>query len=398
MPKLTQRSVTALPVEPKDYFVWDATLPGFGVRVLPSGVKTYQVQYRKGARTRRAALGRHGTITTEEARTIARGMLGQVAGGLDPVEEIALERMAPTMADLCDRFLELHVDVRLKPGTARDYRAQIRQRIKPALGCFKVTDVHRKDVANLHYRMKGTPTQANRTLAVLSKMFNLAEMWGLRPDGTNPCRHIPKYKENKRERYLTHAELMRLGDVLTAAERDGSETPFVTAAFRLLLLTGCRLMEIQTARWDYITDRGLELPDSKVGRRCVPLPNAARAVLAGLPRTGGHPFIIEGKRPDAHITDLQHPWRRLRAKAGLDDVRIHDLRHTYASIAVSGGMPIQMVGRLLGHTQLQTTLRYAHLADDPIRAAAETNSAAIFASLSTPPPRPSGPGHLRVVK
>ncbi len=147
MPKLTQRSVTALQVEPKDYFVWDATLPGFGVRVLPSGVKTYQVQYRKGARTRRAALGRHGTITTEEARAIARGMLGQVAGGLDPVEEIALERMAPTMAGLCDRFLELHVDVRLKPGTARDYRAQIRQRIKPALGCFKVTDVHRKDVA-----------------------------------------------------------------------------------------------------------------------------------------------------------------------------------------------------------------------------------------------------------
>lgn len=398
MPKLTQRSVAALAAKESDYFVWDTLLPGFGVRVMPSGSKTYQVQYRRGARTRRASLGRHGTVSTEQARNKAREMLGQVAGGSDPIEEIALERMAQTMGDLCDRFLEIHVNVHLKPASARDYRAHIRNRIKPALGRFLIADLQRKDIANLHYRFKETPIQANRMLSVLSKMFNMAELWGLRPDGTNPCRHIPKFKENRRERFLTQAEIQRLGDVLLQVEQNRSETPHVTAAFRLLLLTGCRLMEIQTARWDYVTERGLELPDSKVGRRCIPLPNAARAILSTLPRTAGHPFIIEGKLPNAHITDLQHPWRRIREKAGLEDVRIHDLRHTYASIAVSGGMPIQMVGRLLGHTQLQTTLRYAHLADDPIRAAAEQNSAAISASLGTLPTRPGGSGKLRLVK
>lgn len=398
MQRLTKRSVDALKAKSKDYFVWDSVLVGFGVRVLPSGAKTYQVQYRKGGRTRRSSIGRHGVVTVEQARTTAKEILGQVAGGLDPIEEIALERMAPSVADLCDRFIEVHVDLHLKPSTARDYRSTIRRMIKPALGRFKVADVARKDIANLHYAHRETPIQANRMLSVLSKLFNMAELWGLRLDGTNPCRHVPKYKENKRERYLSQDEIQRLGDVLQRCEADGSETPHVATAFRLLLLTGCRLTEIQTARWDYVTERGLELPDSKVGRRCVPLPNAARAVLSTLPRTAGHPFIIEGKLRNAHITDLQHPWRRIRELAGLDDVRIHDLRHTYASIAVSGGMPIQMVGRLLGHTQLQTTLRYAHLADDPIRAAAEQNSAAIFASLGTPPKQPSGPGKLRLVK
>lgn len=395
MPKITKRAVDAFKPRDKAYFVWDSLVVGFGVRVMPTGTKTFQVQYRKGARTRRASLGRVGVVTVEQARDMALEMLGQVAGGFDPVEEIALERMAPTVSDLCDRFVDLHVSVHVKPSTARDYASTIRRMIRPAIGTFKVTDVLRKDIANLHYRHRETPIQANRMLSVLSKMFNMAELWGLRPDGTYPCRHVPKYKENKRERYLSQEELQRLGAILTHCENEGSETPHVVAVFRLLLLTGCRLSEIQTARWDYVTERGLELPDTKVGKRCIPLPASARAVLDALPRTAGNPCIIEGKLPGAHITDLQHPWRRIRALARLDDVRIHDLRHTYASVAVSGGMPIQMVGRLLGHTQLQTTLRYAHLADDPVRAAAEENSAAIFANLGADQQKRS---HLRLVE
>ena len=394
LPKITKRAVAALQPRTTSYFIWDTLVVGFGVRVMPSGTKTFQVQYRKGARTRRAALGRFGVVSVEQARDQAREMLGQVAGGFDPVEQIAIERMAPTVSDLCDRFLDVHVAVHVKPSTAKDYSSTIRRMIRPALGMFKVTDVLRKDIANLHYRHRDTPIQANRMLSVLSKMFNLAELWGLRPDGTNPCRHVPKYKENKLERYLTQAEIQHLGQILKRCEDDGSETPHVVAAFRLLLLTGCRLGEIQTAKWDYVTERGLELPDSKVGKRCIPLPAAALTVLNDLPRTAGNPFIIEGKLPDTHITDMQRPWRRIRELAGLEDVRIHDLRHTYASIAVSGGMPIQMVGRLLGHTQLQTTLRYAHLADDPVRAAAEENSTAIFASLGASKPK----NHLRVIK
>ena len=211
-------------------------------------------------------------------------------------------------------------------------------------------------------------------MQVLSKMFNMAEIWGMRPDGSNPCRHVPKYREMKRERYLSQHELKRLGAVLAEAERDGSESVHVVAAFRLLILTGCRLRELQTLQWGFITDAGMELPDTKTGARRIPLPAAARAVLSTLPRTPGNPFVIEGKLDGSHITDLQHPWQRIRARAGLDDVRIHDLRHTYASNAVSSGMPIQMVGRLLGHTQIQTTMRYAHLADDPVIRAAEENA------------------------
>ncbi|WP_424973207.1 tyrosine-type recombinase/integrase [Dinoroseobacter sp. S76] len=212
-------------------------------------------------------------------------------------------------------------------------------------------------------------------------MFNLAEVWGLRPDGSNPCRHVPRYREQKRERYLSQAELRRSGDVLADCERFGSESSNVVAAFCLLILTGCRLGEIQTLRWDYITPNGMELPDSKTGARRIPLPSAARAILDALPSDPGNPYVIAGKNEGQHITDLQHRWRHIRDPAGLNDVRIHDLRHTYASNAVSSGMPIQMVGRLLGHTQLQTTMRYAHLADDPVRKAAEENAAALSDGL-----------------
>ena len=241
MAKLTKRTVDALKPKADAYFVWDGQVVGFGVRVMPSGTKTFQVQYRKGRRTRRSSLGRFGVVTVDQARDHAREMLGQVAGGFDPVEEIALTRLAPTVADLCERFLQVHVAVNLKPSTARDYRSTVKRMIRPALGTFKVAEVLRKDIADMHYRHRATPIQANRMLSVLSKMFNMAEMWGLRPDGSNPCRHVPKYKENRRERFLSNTELQTLGEVLTRCEAQGIETPHVVAAFRLLLLTGCRL-------------------------------------------------------------------------------------------------------------------------------------------------------------
>jgi integrase len=161
----------------------------------------------------------------------------------------------------------------------------------------------------------------------------------------------------------------------------GRESAFVIAAFRLLILTGCRLGEIQTLQWSHVAFRYLELPDSKTGARRIPLPPAARSVLDALPRVENNPFVIVGNVPGQAITDLQHPWRRIRAEAELPDVRIHDLRHTYASNAVANGMPLQMVGKLLGHTQLQTTMRYAHLADDPVLAAAEKNSSMLSDAL-----------------
>lgn len=381
MPKLTKSVVEALRSEATPYFVWDNQVIGFGVRVMPSGVRTYQVQYRKGGRTRRSSIGRHGVVTADQARMRARELLGLVAMGRNPVEELAQHRRQPTVALLCDRFMAEHAGQHCKPSTRRNYHQIIELYIKPVLGPIKVNEVERKDAAELHLRLGDRRYQANRTLAVLSKMFNLAEVWGLRPDGSNPCRHVKKYREKGRNRFLTHAELARLGRTLEEIEAEGCETPHVVAAYRLLILTGCRLGEIQTLQWDYITEFGMELPDSKTGARRIPLPPEARGILAALPRTIGNPFVIEGKKPGAHITDLERPWRRIRERAGLDGVRIHDLRHTYASHAVCSGMPIQMVGRLLGHTQLQTTLRYAHLADEPVRQAAEENARGLGAAL-----------------
>ena len=223
----------------------------------------------------------------------------------------------------------------------------------------------------LHQDMQATPYQANRTLAVLSKMFNLAELWGMRPDGSNPCRHVKRYKERKRERFLSDTEYARLGSALRDAEV--SETPSSVAAIRLLMLTGCRLSEILTLRWDCVDlDVGrLNLRDSKSGAKIVHLGEPAIEVLRGVHRVDGNPWVIAGRRRGGHLTDLQTPWRRIRARAGLDDVRIHDLRHSFASGGLLVGEGLPMIGKLLGHTQVQTTARYAHLAADPVKAAAD---------------------------
>jgi integrase len=352
--------------------------------VLPSGRKTYLVQYRSSSRTRRVTIGKHGNVTADEARTKARELLVAVAKGDNPAEQISNHRGSPTISTICERFFREHVLERCKPSTQSEYRRAIDLFIKPALGAFKVIDVNRSDVSALHHKHREKPYQANRTLGVLSKMFNLSEVWGLRPDGSNPCRHGAKYKEEKRERFLSGDELARLGEVLRQCEADGSETMHVVAAFRLLLLTGCRLGEIQTLKWQYVQDGYLMLPDSKTGKRRIPLSPSAHAILDSLQRIDGNPYVIVGAKPKQHVTDLQKPWRRIRAKANLDGVRIHDLRHTFASNAVMQGQPLPIVAKLLGHTQIQTTMRYAHLADNPVRDAAASVSDALSLSLAAP--------------
>jgi integrase len=208
----------------------------------------------------------------------------------------------------------------------------------------------------------------------------------MRPDGSNPRRHIEKFKETKRERFLTAAELTRLDQVLSVAEITGTEPPSVIAAFRLLLLTGCRLGEIQTLKWDYVQGSGLLLPDSKTGAKTVPIGQPVLDVLTSLRRESGNPYVIVGKHPGSHLTDLQRSWRRIRARAGLPDVRIHDLRHSFASTAVGLGESLPVIGKLLGHSQVQTTARYAHLAHDPVRSAADRISADIARALRTTEP------------
>jgi integrase len=319
-------------------------------------------------------LGQFGPVTAQTARRHALRLLGQVRGAAaDPAALRDVERLAVTVKELAQRFLKEHVAPRCKPSTQREYRRSVELFITPFFGNQQVRSVQSADVAELHGSMAHIPYQANRTLGVFSKMMNLAETWGMRDRHTNPCENITRYPERKRERFLDAAELQRLGIALAKAQNEKTESDYAVAAFLLLVLTGCRLSEIQRLQWQSVSieNRELRLPDSKTGSRTVHLGEAAAEVLRTVPRIEGNSFVIVGKREGTHLTDLQHPWRRVRAAAGLDGVRIHDLRHTFASGGLAVGEGLSMIGKLLGHTQIQTTARYAHLASDPIKAAAD---------------------------
>ena len=392
--KLTKSRINAIKPCKSERLYWDDELKGFGLRVSPKGRKTFFVQYRSGKRTRRAKIGTMGPLTPDMARLRGRALLGEVASGDDPAEARRKRRLTPNVSALCDRFLEEHVSVRLKPQSQYNYGQVIRDAIKPILGPLKIPDVTRADVNALHQTYKDRPYQANRILSVLSKMFNLAELWGYRAEGTNPCRLIQRFKENKKERFLSDDELIKLSKVLTESEANGDESTFVVAALRMLILTGCRSSEIQYLKWEYVTNTHLELPDTKTGMRSIPLPDAAKEVLASLPRSADNQFVFQGTIPKQPVSDLGKPWRRIRKKAGLEAIRIHDLRHTYASKAISSGMSLVMVGQLLGHSQYQTTLRYAHLADGPVREAANEVASALSLTMKSK----AAASHLRVIK
>ncbi|MCY4393778.1 MAG: site-specific integrase [Rhodospirillaceae bacterium] len=380
--KLTKRSVDAIEATGSDSVYWCGSLTGFGLRVRASGSKTYILQARVRGKLRWFTLGRHGPMSPDQARTKALEFLALAMKGIDPrgaeTETASHQPGSPSVADLGRRFMDEHVVVHCKPGTQAHYGRMVERFIAPELGGLPVDRVHRSDVATFHYGLRSTPYQANRVLGILSKMFTLAEVWGWRADGTNPCRHIKPYKEYKRERFLSEEEIARLGAVLRRAERS---MPSAVAAFRLLLLTGCRLSEIQKLRWEYVKEDCIELPDSKTGGRFVPLSPDARAVLSAIPRESGSPWVIAGQAPGSHIGSLQRPWTIIRERAGLEGVRIHDLRHTFASRALALGESLPMIGKLLGHTQVQTTARYAHLARDSINSAAARVADSISSKL-----------------
>jgi integrase len=390
MAKLTKRVVEAAPVSEKAAYIWDDQLPGFGVKVLPSGQRRYLVKYRAngGGRTapqRWYTLGTHGAITTDQARDLAQQVLAAVARGVDPQGNKFALRGAPIMEDLWARYENDHLP-RKKKSSQHDDRQKWRDYIAPRLGRNKVHLVNHDDIFSLHKELGDRPYQANRVLALMSKLFNLAERWNMRPDGNNPCRHVPRYEEQSRERYLTVAELGRLGEALEAGLAAQSETPHMVAAVKLLLLTGARLNEILTAEWEWVDldRRVITLPDSKTGRKPLYLSEAAVEVLRDLQKLRGPEsrFVIAGRFPDRPLTNLTKPWKRIRERAGIEDVRLHDLRHTAASIGVSQGMNLPVIGRLLGHTQASTTQRYAHVDIDPALAAADKIGTVVAGALT----------------
>ena len=303
----------------------------------------------------------------------AKRLLGEIATGQDPASDRDKMKADKTLAVVLEQFMAEHVRTKRKETTAREYQRIAKLYIVPRLGRRSIGEIKRPEIAKLHHELASKPYQANRTLAVLSKFFNWAEKHGLRPNGSNPCRHVDKYRESRRERFLSEAELARLGDALRAAEKERSSTPWAIAAIRLLTFTGARLSEILTLRWEYISDQHacLLLPDSKTGRKAVRLNAPAIELLQSLPRLENNPYVICGEKPGQHLVNLEKPWRRIRNVAELKDVRLHDLRHSFASVAALGGQSLVVIGKMLGHSQPATTARYAHLADDPVKAASD---------------------------
>ena len=379
---LSSRTVERLKVE-HDTVFWDRELTGFGVRVYPSGGKVYVAQARGPKGPKRVTVGRHGVLNAEQARQRAALVIARVKAGEAPVPEPMAPRHneGPTVADLAERFLEDYAAVRYKPGTLAWTRTALRRYIVPEFGKLALEAVDRAQVIALHHRLYESPSTANMVVRTLSLMYRLAEGWGMVPEGCNPCRSVVKYPERKRERFLTDEEFIRLGKVLDETGERGGVSRSAVAALRLLMLTGCRKSEILTLRWEHVAlEAGeLQLPDSKTGARVVPLSTSAVKVLAALPRSPGNPWVIPGRNPGTHLRALADAWEVIRARAELDGVRIHDLRHSFASRALALGESLPMIGKLLGHSQMETTSRYAHLTRDSVHRCA----ARIADSLAT---------------
>lgn len=381
--KLSARTVGRLSVADRDTIFWDGELPGFGVRVYPSGAKVYVVQCRGQGRSRRIALGRHGALSADEARRRAARIIARIKAWDEPAAVVSVRSV--TVAEFAGQYLREHVAVHCKPRTRVLYEAVVRLHLVPALGDTAVAAVRRDQVAALHFRLRETPYAANRAVDLLARILDVAAEHGLRtPDAGNPARSVEKYRARRHERFLSEEEFRRLGRVLDAAEAGaGGASPAAISAIRLLVLTGCRRSEILGLRWEHV-DLGvgeLRLPDSKTGARLVPLSPAAAEAIASLPRAAGNPWVIPGRNPGAPLKNLQYPWEILRARAGLEDVRIHDLRHSFASRALALGESLSMIGELLGHRRVRTTARYAHLACEAVKASASRVAESIGADI-----------------
>lgn len=416
--KLTKRVVDTAETRDTRYTIFDSAVPGFGLRIYPTGEKSWIFEYRAGEGGRRVAkkrvtIGRVTDFTADGARKAADSLRSAVKTGNDPQGEKARRREANTVADLAETFLREHVAAKRKTSTAAHYRDVLERLVVPKLGHHKAKDVTRADVAKLHLANSATRFQANRILAVLGSMYTFGARHGLVPEDQNPARGIERFKEEPRERLLSVKELERLGAAIREAETVG--VPWITdpskkskhlpklgrdtvvgehaaAALRLLIFTGARLREVLHLKWEHVDlERGLLLlPDSKTGRKTIVLNAPALSLLDGLTRVGiyviaGESAATVNERPRA---DLKRPWTAVSRRAGLEGVRLHDLRHNFAAFGAGGGMGLPIIGKLLGHTQPQTTARYAHLDADPLRRASDTIGATIAAAMGEPA-RPS---------
>ena len=411
--KISRRSITAIQPVGKPTIFYDTELTGFGLKVQPSGASSWIIEYRPGAggrsvAARRLVLGRLNTLTPDEARKLAASLLAEVKLGADPAAERSEARKAENVGELLELFMDNHIRPKRKPRTVVLFEGYVRNHIRPALGRQKAPTLTRGEVERLHRSIgQTTPVTANRIIAFLAATYSYGQRAGVLPKETaNPAAGIEKFREQARERFLTEAELARLGEAIREAETigiswpepDGSNSkskhapklpenrvtlisPYAAAALRLLIFTGARLREILDLEWSHVDlERGLLfLPDSKTGKKTIVLGGAACSVFVNLPRSGK--YVIVGNDPEKPRADLQRPWALICRRAGLEGVRLHDLRHSFASVGAGSGLGLPIIGKLLGHRNSKTTERYAHLAADPVRRAADSVSAAIARSM-----------------
>jgi integrase len=434
--RLTKRTIDTIKAGPTEYSIWDQEVPGFGIRVRPSGAMSYLAMYRTGGRNsplRKVTIGSVGKLTPEEARAAARKILAKAELGEDTAEQLANARKAETIAELCDLyFSEAERGVLIgkrgtpkKPSTLVSDRGRIARHIKPLLGRKSVQEVTKADIERFlrdvasgktatdvrtkkHGRaiVRGGQGTATQTVRLLGGIFTYAIELGMRSD--NPTHGVRKFADGQGERFLTSEELVRLGAALREAETVGLPwvtkldapgakhlprdpenrrtklSPHATAAIRFLILTGCRLREALSLRWSEVDlERGLLfLPDSKTGRKTVVLGEAAMAVVESVPRVESCAYVFAGEKSDRPRSDLKRPWAMVTRAAELDGLRLHDLRHTFASHGAAAGMGLTIVGRLLGHADVKTTNRYSHLDTGPLRRAANAVASSIASAIN----------------
>lgn len=385
MPKITKRLIDAVDPEDKDVFIRDSEIKGFICKVTPKGKKVYMLYYRtKDGRERKPAIGAHGNITCDQAREIALNWMSEVAKGNDPsLDKTLAKRKKTDIHDLASRYLEEYANLHKKQSSIRSDKIFLKHYILPYFDKMKLDSLTTKDIAKFHYSLREKSTTANRCISLLSKMLNLAERWGLCNEASLLCKHVDKFPEVKREKFLSMDEIERLSNVLKEVEHNQSEMPGVINAIRLLLLTGCRLSEILTLKWAYIdiAHHRINFPDSKTGKKTVYISPYVIELLNKIERKPYNPYVIEGAIEGKHLVNLRKPWYRIRKMAELNDMRIHDLRHSFASIGAASGLSLPVIGALLGHTQAQTTARYAHLVGDPLKEAAHVIGSKIKAVM-----------------
>jgi len=324
----------------KESYLWDTEVKGFGLRIQPTGRRSYIYKFRTAdGRRRNRKLGDETALTAEAARRAVKVWVANHAEG-KPILNAKPVVQSITLRKLCDLYIEDYAKLHKKPKSIEEDSRYIERDIKPALGHKALSEISSKDIVRLKSDFAGTPIKANRVLALLSKIFNLAEEWEYREPNTNPTRHIRKFKEGPRRRYLKAEELERLESVMIDAEVNQWTSQPVIDAIRVLQMTGARLREVLNMEWAFVdlSNGQVHLPDSKSGRKLI---------------------------------NIQKPWRLIRERAGLNDVRLHDLRHTYASLAVAQNLSLPIVGKLLGHKSSKSTERYAHLYNDVLVAAAQ---------------------------